>query len=196
MVDARSGEIPGVILEHPLFKQLLRDEIKIPDELSRCRVDLAALGRSDRFRDPVGLNPLGKSAGYDRESMVAKADVTMEAGSLETRAGQDDQADAGPATRKDTGLIVLAIEDYASIVAPANDLSRQLGQLALMAAPFLFVVTIGMWLFVNRMLRESRQRLSRAFSPSGESSLRKLPAMPTTPYNPQPTTTEKQTELY
>jgi hypothetical protein len=45
-----------------------------------------------------------------------------------------------------------------------------LGRLALLAALFLAGVTIVMWLFVKRMLQESKQRLERAFSPSTESS--------------------------
>ena len=76
------------------------------------------------------------------------------------------------AFRSPTGLYVLAAEDFESIVAPVHKLSRRLAQLATLATIFLLLVSIGMWLFVMRMLKESRMRLGRAFSPTRDSSLR------------------------
>ena len=178
MVDTRTGANPGVILEHPLFQELLEADGKIPSVLSDCRVDLTQFDEKERlFRDPVGETDKGKEFDYDRLSIVAQKEVTMEdhrTAGIENQMVLDEDGVRKPDTsqvgRLDTGLIVLAVEDHASIVAPANDLSRQLGRLALLAALFLAGVTIVMWLFVKRMLQESKQRLERAFSPSTESS--------------------------
>ncbi len=177
MVDTRTGENPGVILEHPLFEKLLGTEGRIPTELSDCRVDLSSLDSSSMFRDPIGETLRGKEFEYDQVSIVAQEEVTMEDYRLRgnrnkttLESGLTSKEGQTNVDRLDTGLVVLAVVDHESIVAPANDLSRQLGRLALLAALFLAGVTIVMWLFVKRMLQESKQRLERAFSPSTESS--------------------------
>ncbi len=164
-VDLATGNHSGIILEHPLFKEVLQDQGRIPDELARCRLDLDSLCEDD-FRDPVGETETGQKAEYGRQSIVAKANVTME------EKGTATSGAAAPTgnRRSKTGLVVLTVEDRDSIVAPANELSRQLGRLAALASTMLLLVSIGMWFFVRRMLQESRQRLERAFSPSAEST--------------------------
>ncbi len=173
MVDTREGDNRGVVLEHPLFPVVLTDYGTIPDELIRCRVELDNLVNSKHlFLDPVGATHLGQAASYDRPSIVAKAPVTMEIRRPHGSQAGEGSSDPGtsPPQRRNTGLVVFAVEEHASIVAPAIDLSRQLGRMALIAAFVLFGLTTGMWLFVKRMLQESRQRLERAFSPTIDST--------------------------
>jgi hypothetical protein len=50
-------------------------------------------------------------------------------------------------------------------------LESDLGKLAFLALLMLIGVTLGMWMFVNRMMQESRDRLARAFSSSNDSSV-------------------------
>lgn len=164
-VDQESGVKRGIILEHPLFQFFIDETGKIPDELVQCRLDLASLKPEDQFQDPVGQTKAGAAQNYNRQSIVAQAEVTMK-----SQAGSKNKT--MEADRKGTGLIVLAVEDQASIVAPANDLARQLGQLASLAALILLLVGIGMWFSVKRLLQESRQRLDRAFLPTAESTTR------------------------
>ncbi len=176
MVDVRLGANQGIVLEHPLFQALLRDTGRIPHELTSRRLDLTSLFKTDHVVEPMDIS-VGDDSGHENAlSLVVKADVRVEADSGGRAAVADENSTDQAVVRKETGLVVLAVEDYASIIAPAKDLSRQLGQLAALAALFLFVVTIGMWLFVNRMLRESRRRLDRAFSPSGGTSLKQANA--------------------
>ncbi len=166
MVDTRPGENPGIILEHPLFQEALSEHGKLPIELARVQVNVDEISSKDRFLDPVGKTQIGIEAGYDRESIVADERVMMEPPPISNLKSKTDMLPK----RSDTGLRVLAVEDYETIVAPANDLRVELGRLALLASLFLLTVTVGMWFFVRRMLQESRHRLERTFSPSTESS--------------------------
>jgi eukaryotic-like serine/threonine-protein kinase len=195
LVDNREGDNRGIILEHPLFQILLAVQPKLPDDLSRSIVQLDQIpednGHEIRFRDPVGQHPLGIV--YDRESIVGRSEVMM-LKSLDAWMQQepdaqarDDESGEGRviplrrdgmrAPRRDdsgrtsSGLVVLALEDYASVVAPANNLIYEWGRLASFAAFFLLAVSVGMWFFVRRLLQESREKLERAFSPSRTESI-------------------------
>lgn len=177
LVDNRSGDNKGTVLEHPLFDEILKDSERgvIPESLTRCVVDIESIpdkvaldknhttASSRRFVDPVGTDPAGTA--YNQESIASKAAVTM-------REYAPPLEDSQPSTqsRSDTGLYVVAIENYQSVTEPAQMLGRRLGRLALLASLFLLLVAVGMWMLVARMLRESRQRLSRSFSSSAHPS--------------------------
>jgi hypothetical protein len=187
LVDNRVGDNRGIILEHPLFQKLLALQEKLPDDVSRSIVDLDALEKRSetepRFRDPVGKHPLGSA--YDREAVVGRSDVmllkSLEPSELHDKSASDlDSSEESPkltvdnrekSERQPTGLVVLALEDYASVVAPANNLIYQWGRLAAFASFFLLTVSIGMWFFVRRLLQESREKLERVFSPSRTESI-------------------------
>ena len=78
---------------------------------------------------------------------------------------------SSPPNRIATGLYVLAAEDYSSVIRPVRELTRQLTWLGWGAIGFFLIVALGMWLFVMRLLAESRERLGRAYSMSVDSSL-------------------------
>lgn len=182
LVDNREGENRGIILEHPLFQKLLSVQQRLPTDLSRSIVDLDEIEERDeeepRFRDPVGKHPLGTA--YDREAVVGKSDVLLlksielkdvpaeneTVAELETVLDDLEKNASDPEKRQPTGLVVLALEDYGSVVAPAKNLIYQWGKLAAFAAFFLLTVSTGMWFFVRRLLQESREKLERAYSPS------------------------------
>ena len=166
MVDSRAGDNQGIVLEHPLFKKILQEQGKIPAELARCTVDLGQVKETKRFFDPVGNTELGKVMKYNSESLVASAPVKM-SGFVDANAVATEKTES---KKVQTGFVVLAVEDFASVVKPANELSGELERLAGLASLFLLAVTVGMWFFVRQMMQESRQRLERAFSPSSESS--------------------------
>ncbi len=177
MVDNRPGETKGTVLEHPLFDEILKDLVRgvIPESLTRCVVDVdsipdqqtiedeRAAADNTRFIDPVGADPAG--AAFNQEAIASKAPVTMRDYEPASAASQP-----GTQLRSETGLYVVVVQNYQSVTEPAQRLGRRLGRLALLASLFLLLVALGMWLLVARMLRESRQRLSRSFAPSAHTS--------------------------
>ncbi len=172
LVDARPGDNHGIILEHPLFQSILMEEDRLPEALGRCIVDLSNISETSsfdekaRFVDPVGKTEVGKM--YNQESIFGVADVTLlkSYGNEAEIAPQDRYRSQALAAREPTGLVVIAAEDYASVVKPAERLIYQWGKLASFAFLFLLTASIGMWFFVRRLLQASRKRLELAFSPS------------------------------
>ena len=65
---------------------------------------------------------------------------------------------------------MLAVRDQEKVLSDVRRLSSRLTGLALLASASLFGIGLLMWAFVNRMMRESRERLARSFSPASESS--------------------------
>ena len=159
LIDDRPGTNRGVILEHPLFQKLLTSDGKLPDEFLDLRVDNNQLQQEDRFLDPVGGTAAGLS--YNRPGIFGSADVLIKnIGSL----NQMPQMPQMPV--RQSGLIVLAIEDYWQVVAPANELVNQWRWLAGFASLALLTISVCMWLLVRQMMAESRQRLERTFAPA------------------------------
>jgi len=205
LVDAREGDYTGAILEHPLFKSIIKRGERVPDELTRARVDVSADMGADEIRDPIGLaakGPDGQPSIYDREGLAAWAPVTVnemlvasldslaDAGDVEpSTVGADGRAtvsarDSIVQTRVNTGLHVVAVEDKNHVIKPAHELGQTLGRLSLAALLLLLLVTLGMWFLVNRMLRESRERMARAFSGSGQTDGDSFMDLPTLPQMP------------
>ncbi|MCH2182170.1 MAG: protein kinase [Mariniblastus sp.] len=175
LVDNRPGDNTGVILEHPWFDQLRQQGEKLPDNLTGRRVDdVSSYGSTAvLFADPIGEDPRGHE--FDR-MWIAAAEPVTRLGDFEdaAAAGQSGAGESDSAARVATGMYVLAAEDYSSVIQPVDDLTRQLTWLGLAAVGFFLVVAVGMWLFVMRLLAESRSRLGRVHRPvAGQSSLHK-----------------------
>jgi len=206
LVDARDGDYTGAILEHPLFKSIIKRGERVPDELTEVRVDVSAKKDSSEFRDPVGRAAIGsdgRPSVYDREGLAAWAPVTVNAmlvsrsdsisvvdGAAKLELNDSDAAaetatrDALAQARVNTGLHVVAVEDKNDVIKPAHELGQTLGRLSLTALLLLLLVTLGMWFLVNRMLRESRERMARAFSGSGQTDGDSFMDLPTLPQMP------------
>lgn len=140
LVDGRDGENQGVVLEHPLFDQLVETGQRIPASLVRTSIDLESLDRSERFHDPIGRDPAG--AAYRSECVVAQAEVVRAPTGIEV----------GQREAPKTGLLVLAVEDYQSVIEPTHVLGRQLSQLAILAAVAFLAVAAATWAGVTRSL--------------------------------------------
>lgn len=170
MVDGRDGKHQGIVLEHPLFNRLLKVEgqERLDPSLTHCQVDMdqVHLGNSQtpnlksRFHDPIGDQELGKA--YRSDRIAAGAEITY------SDFFSVDE-DGVPKTR-DTGLYVIAVEDYATVIGPAKKLGRQLAWLGTIASTLLLMVALGLWFLVLKSTRDSRQRLARVFSPTNETS--------------------------
>lgn len=180
LVDGRDGEFSGVILEHPVFERYRMENSKA--ELARLArnfelhsVDLDNVRSAESlFRDPL-CDDEKYGDRYDRPWIAEVEPVTsVDYSNLSTASRTPEQIaeERELEYRRPTGIYVLAAEDYESVIKPVRDLSSRLAQLGTLALIFLLLVSIGMWLFVQRMLKESRMRLARAFTGPRDSSIR------------------------
>jgi hypothetical protein len=142
----------GALLEHPLLTQVL-DQKDTGSSGPSPRVDLSVDQFS--FTDPLG----NTTNGYDGETIVSRVGIRAR--------GLDENDDTA---EQKTGLEVWAVQDYQTAFADVSNLGSKLGKLAMWAGLSVFGLILGMLMFVNRMMRESRERLTRAFSPTMESS--------------------------
>ena len=175
LFDNRTGDNTGVILEHPLFDRLKAEGRSLPPTITRYRIDhLEEITQRHLFRDPVANDPLGRD--FDRDWIAAvepvkrtpSGDLPSAGPSPASHASSDPESVTDPIN---TGLYVLAAEDYENVVRPVHELSWRLAILGGMAAVFFILITVGMWLSVLKMLRQSRQRLSVSLLRSTDSSL-------------------------
>ncbi len=250
LIDNRPGDNTGVVLEHPLFEQLMKSGQNLPPEITRYRIkNLEEIAATKRFHDPIGSNERGRA--YDRDWIAAVEPVvrsvrvnepkgqpaapdefetsseiaspgaastahdattpeqfggiiatnaaagppkpepseqapdsdSVTSGSESERSETGDSATSGATVAdsnapesvastsiEETGLYVLAAEDYQRVIEPVKYLSRRLAYLGAAAAIFFILIAVGMWLGVLRMLHESRERLSGAMHRQLESS--------------------------
>jgi hypothetical protein len=173
MVDGRPGKHQGIVLEHPLFTRLLKEEKnpKLDASLTHCQVDMDSIQLDNvdeadlelRFMDPIGEKELGEA--YRSVRIAAGAEIQF---SVFNKTEEDSEEEK--VEKQETGLYVIAVEDYATIVGPAEKLGRQLAWLGSLASLLLLLVALGLWFLVLKSTRDSRQRLARVFSPSSETS--------------------------
>ncbi len=168
LVDNRNSADGARVLEHPLFKELLRSGHDLPV----LQVSIPG-GRliDPNFLDPVGEYPGGERFSVEQLAAVAPVVIREERDPLRSVSlPPNSESQDEDEQREPSGLYVIAAENKESILKPVHDLSRSLGWIALAALSLLLAVAVTMWILVNRMMRESRERLSRAFAPSNESS--------------------------
>ena len=120
LVDDRPGDNRGVILEHPLFHEIGDGESsnRLPDTLTQTKVDLAGVKETATSKDPIGESEQGEK--YDSEYIAAVVPVALSSRSTASDGAGKVEDD------KLSGLVVLAFEDYGSVVDPSRKLSRGL----------------------------------------------------------------------
>ena len=181
LVDGRPGENQGVILQHPLYDEILQRYEQLPPRLGperRYRVDLddPALGKQQEegttllYTDVLGGDEEGQA--YNQKWIAVKSPVLLERGRA---------YDHGKRELVATGLAVVVQESYEPAIAPIKDLSWRLLRLAGVAI-FSFVLVIGgLWYLVVRMLRDPHAMpLTSPRVPSAPTRLSSLPTVPVT----------------
>lgn len=173
MVDGRSGSFTGTILEHPLLAQLEAETGVIPKALSQKQISLdqspekiAGLG----FTDPMGDEPEGKA--YQRQSIAAAAEVilkrkpatTQESTELKPIQGEEGTFEIA------TGLTVFAVEDYASVIDPVNNLGQRLMSILAIALLSLLALALTMWWAVTRTIERSSSNANRISGTAGQNT--------------------------
>lgn len=156
LIDERPGPLNGVILQHPLFDELLHDENRLPDQFCedpQLRVNFASIANREVYDyvDPLSHDPHGsKLAG---PWIAAKQSVMITPG---------DETEP-----RLTGLVVLVQEKQASAVGPIHSLGTKLATAGVTAMAIIVAVAGAMWGFV---LRGNSRRSAGKFLGSGTSA--------------------------
>jgi hypothetical protein len=181
LVDGRPGENQGVILQHPLFDEILQQHEQLPPRLGperRYRVDLddPSLGKQQEegttllYTDVLGSDEEGRA--YSQKWIAVKSPVLLE------RVAANNH---GRRETVDSGLAVVVQESYAPAIAPIRDLSWRLLRLAGVAIVAFVLVIGGLWYLVVRMLREPQAlALASPRVPTAPTRLSSLPTVPVT----------------
>lgn len=166
LVEARQGEHTGLILEHPLFNKLLRENHEqLPRrfrEDQKYRVppeELTALAKDGvtDYHDPIGNADEGED--YRKKYLAVESPIEVLQGS-----GRD-------ATKVQTGWVVIVEDPYQLAI---GDSLTQLGDTllgkGLIGLGVIGVVIVGMWWLVLRMLEKPATWKPQASPPAAKSA--------------------------
>jgi eukaryotic-like serine/threonine-protein kinase len=162
LVDSRPGDFEGLVLEHPLLREILSangsGKAALPAGLSARRVSaetLEALNSSrfdlEHFHDPIADDPAGKE--WDRDWIASWADVisrSLRDGPYGFRAGNGF-----------TGLKVIAVSDRDQAMAPSRDLGRRLANMGILALLVFLLVSGSLLYLVFRSFRHKGKNAIR-----------------------------------
>jgi serine/threonine protein kinase len=135
LVDWRPGLHQGLVLQHPLFDQLLKEKGKIPDRFREIRLKAEDLPdnpeRREDYIDPFGKEPQGEA--FDKWWLAEMAPVENRDGS--------------------TGWLLIVQRRYQTAIGKTlGQLSRKLWTNGLIAVGVVATVSVAMWLAVARAL--------------------------------------------
>ncbi|MDG2381712.1 MAG: serine/threonine protein kinase [Pirellulaceae bacterium] len=153
LVDGREGNSKGVILQHPLFTEILARNETLDTEFSTneaYRIPLDALDDSNIYRDVLGQHREG--ANFDQDWIVAKREVQLDPNALNT---------TGSPIDTDTGLVVIVQENYQNATQPINQLGHSLLVSGLLALGVVVLVVFIIWFLVARALRDPNENVRR-----------------------------------
>ncbi|MBA2117616.1 serine/threonine protein kinase [Bremerella alba] len=145
LVDGRDAPTQGVILQHPLYDQMLENREMVPIRFSeedkyRVKLDQFEAGTPVVGQDPISRDELGEA--YDKNWIFAAKRVSLPQ--------RNRQATEDPGS---TGLVVVVQEDHQFAVKPIHELGDQLSRQAVLAASLIIIVVVTLWYFVVRALR-------------------------------------------
>lgn len=154
LVDWRPGPNRGLILQHPLFEQLLEDNKKVPERFQSYRLQRGDLpdtsARRADYVDPLASDPLGSA--YDQHWLADSLPVEI----------RDSQ----------TGWVVIVQESYEGAIGHTlSELRRSMLSNGLLAIALIAALSAVLWAFVLRTLAEPPRSTVR---PSGAAE--ELPA--------------------
>ncbi len=153
LVDGREGNSKGVILQHPLFTEILARNETLDTEFSTneaYRVPLDLLDKSNIYRDVLGQHQEGAS--FDQDWIIAKQEVQLDPNALNT---------TGSPIDTNTGLVVIVQENYENATQPINQLGYSLLISGLLALGVVVLVVFMIWFLVARALRDPNEAIRR-----------------------------------
>ncbi|MFI4876494.1 MAG: hypothetical protein ACIALR_14190, partial [Blastopirellula sp. JB062] len=156
LIDERPGPQRGMILQHPLFDDLLHNESRLPDQFcedQRLRVDIDALSNDQVYDyvDPLSLDPAGSS--LVGPWIAATQSVRI--------------SPSGANEPRSTGLVVLVQEKQAAAVGPIHTLGKKLAYAGIFAMAIIVGLAATIWGFV---LRSNSRGAGGKFSGSATSA--------------------------
>ncbi|MGQ9505656.1 MAG: protein kinase domain-containing protein [Thermogutta sp.] len=148
LVELRPGDHTGMILQHPLFDQVLSREQRLPEQFQKYRLSKDAIPptldqgalwdlRAIAYRDPLAEDTKGKL--YDRTYLAQAAPIRLPSGN----------------TSQETGWMVIVQEDYdVAVMRPLEGFQRALVRYGLIAASLVVAILLGLWTLTVRLLGE------------------------------------------
>lgn len=145
LVDWRPGPNRGLILQHPLFEQVLENDQKLPERFRNYRLQRGDLpdtsARREDYVDPMGTDPLG--AEFQQHWLADSLPV-------EVRDAQ-------------TGWVVIVQESYEGAIGRTlSQLRRSLLRSGLVAIGLIAALSAVLWAFVLRTLAEPQRSTVRS----------------------------------
>ncbi len=139
VVEDPTDDMPGHVLQHPVFAELRAKGGRLPKEITQQKVRVETLPntpvRRRNYRDPIAEVPGGEE--YDQQWLAEMEPVQV--------GGQD------------SGWLVIVQESYdGAIGSTMHRLRGGLLRYAAAAAASMALVVIGLWAFARRLSRESR----------------------------------------
>ncbi|MCG8587054.1 MAG: hypothetical protein MI757_20300, partial [Pirellulales bacterium] len=146
LVDARDGPNKGLILQHPLFEQMLSEHPVLPERFQSLRLSENQFPSSPEqqrnYQDPLGEDEAG--AEYQRRWIAASEAVPI------------------PGSDESTGWQVIVQKSHeAAIGRTLSDLRSSLVVRGLLAAVLVAIVLTLLWVFVLRSMSFTRSRTNR-----------------------------------
>ncbi len=147
LVDDRKGPHRGLILQHPLFERLLKEEKKLPDRFQDYRMSHDDLpddpAHREHYVDPLGRDPLG--ADFARPWLAEESPVKVNG--------------------VENGWTVIVQQSYdAAIGGTLQQLKNKLQASGILALGLATVVLTLLWGIVIRILNDQRPRTAVAHS--------------------------------
>ena len=164
LVDGRKD---GVILGHPIYRDLKNQNLPVPQVLSEVKIDLDEAVNSnvsrpfEPFNDPIGLlefKDRSRNTMYAHKNIVSVEGVSMQhaVSPLVSDNRDEKKVVSVPA------FFVLVLHNQEDVFADVYALEERLRWLAVLASTAIFLVLVSMGYFVYRLMKESRTRLSHS----------------------------------
>ena len=170
LVDGREGDFQGVVLQHPLYEELISQQQMLPERFDEYRMDIRqwTTRRSedrDRYRavvyqDPLGQDVLGHRYRGDWIGCAAPVQVTL---------FRDEDGTITPGLF-DTGFLMVVQERLATASEPVQRLASRLLLEGLAALLAIAIAIPIVWGFVMKMMRDPEESLAGRIANSAESS--------------------------
>ncbi len=161
LIDGRSNDFQGLILQHPLYESLQKTHRRIPFDISdpAYRVDVERLldKAHPEHTDPLGRSSYGED--YRGPWITWAASVAFDAF----------DPDGNPADYGDTRLLLLVERRKSTTVEPVTQLAHTLFREGATALAVVVIVSIALWYFVLRMLGNAKVTSVRSYL-DGDSS--------------------------
>jgi len=148
LVELRPGDHTGMILQHPLFDQVLLREQRLPERFQNYRLAKDAIPptvedgalhdpRAIAYRDPLSADPEGSV--FARDYLAQAAPIRLFSGN----------------EAANTGWMVIVQEDYdVAVMRPLEGFQKALVRYGVISASLVAAILLGLWTLTVRLLTE------------------------------------------